>query len=353
MGCCSSKPEAVASDSPRKYTVTNEVVSTPINTGRYNKLGISTTDPSLLIKGYEDEPLLSLEEALKPFDGKISHLDNQIKEAKSNCHYPSEHNLTRDESAALYLYLIHDKGDTVYNHLQKSWDSNDREQMKPWFKYLKLLKSGLNKLPDAKTEVWQGTHYDKDAEKILQSKSLQLYASMGLSSPTYQQVKNDVQGKSGSKAILVGYQHVDGKDVSGYGPNTQKETMIWPGVKLNRGKQNGLDKNGSLIFHLTGKSKPVEPPPDNLSNQTPRQESDTKHFVCPTEKCHNGCRGRHPEGHCYGFERVMHKCSHHCGPALTCATCKKPLTDLNECKRCHKRYCDDCCYEYTNFRDFE
>ncbi|CAF4059867.1 unnamed protein product, partial [Adineta steineri] len=92
---------------------------------------------------------------------------------------------------------------------------------------------------------------------------------------------------------------------------------------------------------------------DNLSNQTPRQESDTKHFVCPTEKCHNGCRGRHPEGHCYGFERVMHKCSHHCGPVLTCATCKKPLTDLNECKRCHKRYCDDCCYEYTNFRDFE
>ena len=59
-----------------------------------------------LIDGYEDEPLVSLEEALKPFDGKIDQLSYYIKEAKTKCHYPSEHSLTHDESAAIYIYTM-------------------------------------------------------------------------------------------------------------------------------------------------------------------------------------------------------------------------------------------------------
>lgn len=70
-----------------------------------------------------------------------------------------------------------------------------------------------------------------------------------------------------------------------------------------------------------------------------------KHYVCPDDDCPNSCRGNHPEGHCYGFERLLHKCSHHCGPVNECAICKKEYTDLCECKKCHKRSCDHCSYK--------
>ncbi len=37
--------------------------------------------------------------------------------------------------------------------------------------------------------------------------------------------------------------------------------------------------------------------------------------------CHNCCRGRHDENHCYGFSRFSHNCSHHCGPLpLDCSS---------------------------------
>ncbi|UJR13086.1 hypothetical protein I4U23_000110 [Adineta vaga] len=254
MGCCCSKSEVAPSRSDEKYLVVNQPKKVETN-DRYNKIGISTIDPSLLIKGYENESVSSLEEALQPFHGKISHLNEQIQEAKSKCHYPSEHNLTHDESAALYLYLNQDKGDTVYNNLQQSWNTNNRTQMEPWFKYLKLLKNALNKLPDVKSEVYQGISYDKSIENILRTKNTSLYTCMGLSSPSIEELKKNLQNKSDSKMLLVGYRSVDGKDVTGYGPSNQKETFIWPGIKLTQGKQNELDKSGSITFHLTGKKK--------------------------------------------------------------------------------------------------
>ncbi len=233
----------------------------PTIVGRYNKIGISKTDPLLLIIGYENEPLVSLEEALEPFHSKIPHLDDKISDAKSNCCHPSKHGLTHDESAALYLYLIIGDEDTVHNHLRMAWNLNNRRQMKPWLKYLKLLSNGLNKLPDTTLEVWQGMSAEKDMQETLQSDSSSLYTGMGLGSSLMEQVKNDLQGEPGSGTILVGYDRVDGKDVTDYVPPdqkptrkpNQKEVLIWPGVKLNKTKKEEWDADGCVTIHMTGR----------------------------------------------------------------------------------------------------
>jgi hypothetical protein len=251
----------------------------PTIVGRYNKIGVSKTDPLLLIIGYEDEPTVPLEEALELFHGKIPHLDDQISDAKSSCYHPSKHHLTRDESAALYLYLIIGDEGTVHNHLQMAWDSNNRTQMKPWLKYLKLLRNGLNKLPDTTLEVWQGISGGKNMQETLQSDSSPLYTAMGLGSSSIKQVKNDLQGEPGSGTILVGYDCVYGKDVTDYVPHGQKptqksnqiEVVIWPGVKVNKTKIVELDADGRVIMHMTGR-KPK-----------------TKHFVCPMKGHAHSC----------------------------------------------------------------
>jgi hypothetical protein len=264
----------------------------PTIVGRYNKIGIKKTDPLLLIIGYEYEPLLPLEEALEPFHGKIPLLDYQISDAKSNCCHPSKHNLTHDESAALYLYLIIGDKDTVHNHLQKAWDSNKRTRMKPWLKYLKLLSNALNKLPDTTLEVWQGMSGGKDMQETLQSDSSPLYTAMGLGSSLMGQVKNDLQGEPGSGTILVGYDCVDGKDVTDFVPSGQqttqksnhKEVFIWPGVKLNRTEREEWDADGRMIIHTSGR-KPK-----------------TKHFVCPMEDHAHSCTT-------FYLLHYMHSCS--------------------------------------------
>jgi hypothetical protein len=50
------------------------------------------------ISGYWNYPLVPLEQALQPILPYIDQLDRTIKAAKKYCHYPSEHDLTRDES---------------------------------------------------------------------------------------------------------------------------------------------------------------------------------------------------------------------------------------------------------------
>jgi hypothetical protein len=220
---------------------------------RFNKIGISTSNPLTLINGYLDEPLLPLEDALKPFDGKINQLSDYIKEAKTKCHYPSEHNLTHDESAAIYIYTMKWDHECLYDHLQAAWKSEDRAKLKPWFKYLKLFKTALDKLPNVKTEIWQGTSYDEKLKEQLSSQSLSLYSSMGSCSPSEKELKEYLEKRGDTKMILVGYKSINGKLVTDYIANRWKEVMVWPGLKLAVAKYVVDDINGSLIIHLIKK----------------------------------------------------------------------------------------------------
>jgi hypothetical protein len=221
----------------------------------FTNIGISTSNPMKLIEGYEDEPLVSLEEALKPFDDKIDQLSYYIKEAKIKCHYPSEHSLTRDESAAIYIYTMKwgHGYESLYDHLQAAWKSKDRSELKPWFKYLRLFKSAFDKLPDTKTEIWQGKLFDETLKEQLISNSLSLYSSMGLCSLSEKEVKEYLEKHGANQMLLVAYKNVDGKSMAIYAAgNNSNQVLVFPGMKLGVSNCEMYGTNGSLIFHLTG-----------------------------------------------------------------------------------------------------
>lgn len=264
MGSCCCKTGTVvvhpqrksdASDDPLFADFHSDRGSESDSAGLVNQVGISTHDPSKLINGYENESSVSLEEALKPLQGQIPGLLMQIKDAKSKCHYPSEHHLTRDESAALYLYTMQRNDlDSLYHHLQRAWQSGRRSSLRPWFKYLKLLRSALDKLPNAKTEVWQGMVYDAEWAKTLQSNAVPLYTCMGTCSPSLSHLRDDLQRRSDDKLILIGYESIHGKDITGYSARHEKEVMMWPGIRLKKVEDKDSDSHISLILHFSGKS---------------------------------------------------------------------------------------------------
>ncbi|CAF5024232.1 unnamed protein product, partial [Rotaria sp. Silwood1] len=73
-----------------------------------------------------------------------------------HCHFPSEHGLTHDQSAAVYIYTM-EWGDTTLNRvLNRALRCENRQALKVWFPYLKLFDTALDILPTVKEVVWRG-----------------------------------------------------------------------------------------------------------------------------------------------------------------------------------------------------
>ncbi|CAF3629462.1 unnamed protein product [Rotaria sordida] len=90
------------------------------------------------VYGYHTNPLLPLQQALDPIVSKIDQLDQFIKIARNECHFPSEHGLTREESASIYLYTMDWGEQSLYRVLNAVIREKDRSVLIPWHGYLKL-----------------------------------------------------------------------------------------------------------------------------------------------------------------------------------------------------------------------
>jgi hypothetical protein len=95
------------------------------------------------VGGYWSEKLVSLEEALKPIETQIDELNRSIKLAKKHCTFPSKHGLTRDESAAVYLYTMEAGESSFYKVLNNALRSENRPALKSWFSFLRLFDEAL------------------------------------------------------------------------------------------------------------------------------------------------------------------------------------------------------------------
>ena len=112
------------------------------------------------VYGYRSEKLVSIEKALEPIVPQIDQLPYYIKIAKKHCHFPSEHGLAKDQSAAIYIYTM-EWGETTLNRvLNQALRSENRQALKIWFPYMKLFGTALDLLPTVKETVWRGVNLD-------------------------------------------------------------------------------------------------------------------------------------------------------------------------------------------------
>jgi hypothetical protein len=98
------------------------------------------------IDTYWHSPLVSLESATRPLFDIIRDIGGLVARAKMNC-FKSPHGLTHDESAAIYLYTMETGKRSVYRVVNRVLRENNHSSALPWFSYLKLLATGLKKLP--------------------------------------------------------------------------------------------------------------------------------------------------------------------------------------------------------------
>lgn len=111
------------------------------------------------IIGYADEPLLPLFKACAPLIDTIYNLPYYVQIALNETQEEPPDGLTIDESAAIRLYTIEWKKPhrSLYSMLNLTLSKPDRELLRPYHKYLKLLLTALVKVPCvAPITIWRG-----------------------------------------------------------------------------------------------------------------------------------------------------------------------------------------------------
>lgn len=113
------------------------------------------------IEGYQGSPLVSLERAVEPLVDLLPEIMRKVWIAKHNCQTPAE-NLTSDESAAICLYTMEwmPRERCLYSVLNSTLRDQNRDLLRPWFPYLKLLLTALARLPARHMVVYRGIKLD-------------------------------------------------------------------------------------------------------------------------------------------------------------------------------------------------
>lgn len=198
------------------------------------------------IVGYWAYRLVPLEEALAPFMTEINELRRSISEARKHCHYPSEHGLTREESAALFLYTMEAGDFSFYRFLNTVLRQEDRNRVKPWFPFLKLFDTAINKLPIVKGNIWRGVC--SDVGKFYKDNETLTWWNVSSCSLSTAVVESFLS--SDKKSTLFMIEAVNGRNLAGYTafPN-EKEVILNLGTKL-RVKSNALKYGNLQLVHL-------------------------------------------------------------------------------------------------------
>ena len=123
--------------------------------------------PTEPILEYADEPLLPLAEACAPLDAILHNLSYYVQLALEETPQDPPDHLTIDESAAIRLYTIEwDRPHrSLYSMLNYTLKNENREKLRPYFRYMKLFITALVKLPCMPPcTVWRGVTKDLSQE---------------------------------------------------------------------------------------------------------------------------------------------------------------------------------------------
>jgi hypothetical protein len=177
------------------------------------------------IFGYEDSPLLTLEEAVKEISPPISGVMDYVATAKKKYNRHSTL-LTRDESAAIYLYSM---SIPFFSCLNVALRAEIRDELKPWFAFLKLFITALEKLPSMKCIVWRGVNYDS----TLMFVDDDVHIWWGVNSCSM--ALNAVRPFLGETGTLFAIDAIHAKNISTFSANPdEEEVVLMPGTRVRR-----------------------------------------------------------------------------------------------------------------------
>jgi hypothetical protein len=110
------------------------------------------------IEGFQNVPLVSLEEAIEPIIRFCPDIRRRVYIAKENCQNLSTNTLKVDEAASVYLYTMEWKPrrECLYMAMNTVLRHENRDEIEPWLLYLKLILTAFAQIPPNKMIIWRG-----------------------------------------------------------------------------------------------------------------------------------------------------------------------------------------------------
>jgi hypothetical protein len=181
------------------------------------------------IQGYENMPLVSLEEAINPLTSIVPEVERMAWTVTQN-RFEGEYGLTDDETASILLYTMEwePRNKSFYVILNNTLQAANRELLKPWFLYLRLIMTALAKLPSDSNHhmVYRGVKLDLSSQYPEGSTA----TWWGFSSCTTSvNVLNNEQflGQSGTRTFFTIECH-SGKSIKQYSFYPDEEEVLLP-----------------------------------------------------------------------------------------------------------------------------
>ena len=193
-----------------------------------------------LISGYQHLPIVSLEQSVEKIVPFVPDVKNLVNRAIELCRKDPQ--LTINESAAIYLYTM---ATSFYKILNQVLRAKNPQALEPWFMFLKLFISALEKLPSLPITVWRGITDNFCGSDFVKD---QMYTWSSINS-----CSSDVKVAGvyvGAGGILFCIHAINGKDITKYSEfQGENEIILMPGTCL-RVKSASLDINGLYVVHL-------------------------------------------------------------------------------------------------------
>jgi hypothetical protein len=182
------------------------------------------------ITGYQDMPLVTLEESIEPVSHLFDEIEGNVWVAKENCKNPAD-GLSQNESASIHLYTMQFGSDLSFYHaLNNNLRSENRQTLKPWFSFLKLFLTALYKLPSQTQTVWRGVRGEDLSSKYPTGSK---FAWWSVSSCTISLEILQSEQFLGTEGLrtLFSIECQNGKSVMAhsYFKDTEKEVILMPG----------------------------------------------------------------------------------------------------------------------------
>ncbi len=185
----------------------------------------SVNKTSCALDGYEKMPLCSLEEAVAPLTEIVDDIEQMVWIVKQNSQNPEE-GLTSDESASIALYTMewYPKEKSFFYILNDTLRSENKQQIEPWFRYLKLVFHSLSKLKTISHIVYNGTNADVTAN-YPNGKTFISWEFLSCTS-SIQTLENEENfGKEGQRTLFT-IECRSGKDISRHAFDQSKEQVL-------------------------------------------------------------------------------------------------------------------------------
>jgi hypothetical protein len=187
------------------------------------------------IRGFVNSPLVSLEEAVEPLIPIVNDIKRRASLALESCKDKSD-DLSSDESGSICLYTMEWEPYTssLYYILNSTLRNSDREKLKPWFLYLKLILTGLSRLPSIRVNIYRCLKLNEkiEYEKYSEGKEIIWW---GFSSCTMNKKissKEHFINSIGTRILFL-IECLNGKDISEYSSNKNaQEVLLLPGTQF-------------------------------------------------------------------------------------------------------------------------